>query len=60
MAEYEIIYDYCGEEGGYVERNCCETFYGTWDELQQQLRCMKQRGTYFNIYASCVSDGDDW
>ena len=68
---YEIIYDYSGtalEDGWHYmepedryydceEHNIRETFVGTWTELQEFIKEMKENGCY-NITATCISDGD--
>lgn len=65
MATYEIYYDYChteeydGEWYTSEERNCVETFYGDWSQLQDHLKIMREHGDYSNIYATCVSEDDD-
>ena len=53
MEIYEIIYDYCGEEG-YEEQNIQERFSGGWSELQDYIRQMKENGCY-NISATAVN-----
>ena len=50
--KYEIIYDYCNEDG-YEEHNCCEHFEGSWDELQDYLKQLKENGCY-NISATDI------
>ena len=62
MAEYEIIYDYCDDEGN-EERNCIETVWlEGWNHLQDYLKVMRAHGCYHNIYASCIrdEDGEAW
>ena len=52
MDTYEIIYDYAED---------CDTIYdiyehftGTWDELQDHLKKMRENGC-FHIDATCIS-----
>lgn len=49
---YEIIYDYT-DESGYEFRNIMETFEGTWTELQDYIKQMKENGCY-NIDANSL------
>ena len=56
MSTYEIIYDYCSEDGMFEERNCIEIFSGDWPELQEHLNAMRKSGTCYNIDAACISD----
>ena len=44
MSEFEIVYDYCGEYD--EDYNIRETFYGSWFELQDYLKRMKENGCY--------------
>lgn len=53
MSEFEIVYDYCSE---YDEAyNIRETFFGTWSDLQDYLKRMKESGCY-NIDVAEVGD----
>lgn len=48
---YEIIYDYADD---YAEtRNICETFEGSWTELQAHIKQMRADGCY-NITATSL------
>lgn len=49
---YEIMYDYCGEDGN-EERNIREEFEGSWTELQEHIKQMRKNGCY-NITAAEV------
>ena len=51
---YEIIYDYCDEDG-YEQHNLTETFEGDWLELQAYIKEMRHEGCY-NIDANCIDD----
>ena len=53
METYEIIYDYCGEDGN-CDYNIREEFTGTWEELQQYIKQMKRNGCY-NISATDIT-----
>ena len=44
MEQYEIIYDWCGEES--EEFNLTETFTGNWLELQDYIKRMRKNGCY--------------
>ena len=48
---YIIIYDYedC--------INCQESFEGSWQELQEEIKSMKKEGCY-NIDATAISEED--
>ena len=49
MGKYEIIYDYDNGvlgEGYFEEKNLREEFTGSWDELQDYIKSMKQNGCY--------------
>ena len=50
---YEIIYDYCDEWT--EDTNICETFDGTYDELQDYLKQMKEAGCYY-FSVSCIGE----
>lgn len=52
---YEIIYDFT-DDCGYENRNITETFEGSWTELQNCIKSMKENGCY-NIYAAAI-DGE--
>lgn len=41
---YEVIYDY--DNGYSLEENICETFKGTWDELQDYIKWLRKHGGY--------------
>lgn len=50
--EYKIIYDFDDSEG-YTSRNCVDYFTGTWLELQDYIKRMKNGGAY-NIEANAL------
>ena len=56
--KYEIIYDYCFDDG-YEEKNVREEFYGEWNELQKYLKDMRNNGCY-NIDATCIDAEVDY
>lgn len=68
MAVYEITYDYfdsfeytmCGEVFyDYVEeKNCVEFFHGSWNDLQDYIKVMRDSGKWSNISA-CAVNGED-
>jgi len=49
---YEIFYDFT-DDGGYENRNIHEVFEGSWSELQDCIKSMKQNGCY-NIDAVAI------
>ena len=51
---YSIVYDYDNEYE--TERNCREEFEGTWSELQDYIKQMREQGCY-NIDANEIDDG---
>lgn len=51
---YEILYDY-DDESGETYKNNSETFEGTWSDLQDYIKQMRQNGCY-NIDANEVYD----
>lgn len=51
--KYAIFYDYTNEEG-YEEKNIVEHFKGTWAELQETIKVIKQHGCY-NICSVLLS-----
>ena len=54
---YELIYDFSDD---YVdEYNICEVFYGTWTELQECIKQMRQNGCY-NISATYIEGSEDY
>ncbi len=53
MEDYEIIYDYCSEDG-FEERNITENFTGTHLELMDYIKQMRENGCY-NITATALS-----
>ena len=68
MAVYEITYDYydyfeytmCGEEFyDYVEeKNCVEFFHGSWCDLQDYIKVMRDGGKWSNISVSAENCED--
>lgn len=50
--KYEIIYDYCSDDG-YEERNITEEFVGTYEELRKYIKSMRKNGCY-NISATSI------
>jgi len=54
---YEIIYTVCEDDGS--EYDVTEIFEGTWDEMREEIKAMKQQG-YYNISVACVSSGEDY
>ena len=57
MEVYNIIYDYCTEDG-YCEENVQEEFEGNWDELRYYIEQMRDNGCY-NIEATFLYDTED-
>ncbi len=55
MDVYEIIYDYADEDGEYY--GCHETFEGTWDDLQEYIRELRNESCY-HIDANAVGIED--
>ena len=55
--QYEIIATVCENDGS--EWDIRETFTGSWEELQTEIKAMKRQG-YYNISAACVSSGEDY
>lgn len=54
MGMYEIYYDY---DNGYTEeRNCREIFKGSWDELQDTIKAMRQDESISNISAVAICE----
>ena len=51
---FEIIYDYEDEWAGTCY-NLCDTFDGTWPEMQEYVEQMREAGCYA-INVSCVSE----
>ena len=56
--QYKIFYDYCGEDGT-CEYNCSTTFTGTWSELQDYLKDMRESDCCSNIEATAISGDFD-
>lgn len=54
-ALYEIIYDYSDDD--YDACNCTDHFEGTWSELQEVIKRMRENGCY-HIDANCISEED--
>lgn len=54
--KYEIIYDYSDEYGD--STNIVEDFDGSWSELQEYLKRMRQNGCY-NISATFLYSYND-
>ena len=52
MPKYELIYDYCNEDG-YEERNIVEEFDGPWYELNDYIKVLRKNGCY-NICAEQI------
>ena len=57
METYEIIYDYTDEAGNEI-LNVTEEFTGSWTELQQEIKNLRENGCY-NIVAAVVREGDE-
>ena len=58
MEVYEIVYDYCGEDGN-EERNLYDTVeVSGWGELKEMLKLWRLRGCY-NINATYLYDRDE-
>lgn len=54
MGTYAIYYDY---DNGYTEeRNCREIFEGSWDELQDAIKAMRQDESISNISAAAICE----
>ena len=47
---YEVMYDYCSDDGYYEERGIVENFEGTHVELQEHIKNLKENNCY-NISA---------
>lgn len=56
MTAYEIIYDFSDDYTD--ERNISERFEGSWSELQEYIKQMKQNGCY-NISATALYDYEE-
>lgn len=56
MTAYEIIYDFSNDYTD--ERNISEMFEGSWQELQEYIKQMKQNGCY-NISATALYDYEE-
>lgn len=56
MTAYEIIYDFSDDYTD--ERNISEMFEGSWSELQEYIKQMKQNGCY-NISATALYDYEE-
>ncbi len=54
MDTYEIMYDYT-DDGGNENTNCYETFEGSWTELQEYIKQMRENGCY-NITAAVIRE----
>ena len=72
MGNYLLIYDYCSPMDEFCdweweyyepteEKNIHEEFCGSWDELQDYIKAMKENGCY-NISATALPDEtlEDW
>lgn len=56
MAKYIIVYNWDGAD--YEVETCVEEFVGSWNELYEYIRQMRNNGCY-NIEANEVYDGDN-
>ena len=59
MTTYEIIYDYCSEEG-YEERNCYETVEMTYEQMRDYVKVMREQGCYIISVSAIDEDGERW
>ena len=57
MSTYVIFYNYT-DDGGYEWRNCQDTFYGTFSQLQECIAGMREQGCY-NIDASEIYEPEE-
>ena len=57
MTVYAIIYDFSNDYTD--ERNISERFEGSWQELQEYIKQMKENGCY-NIEATAICGAEDY
>ena len=54
MSTYELVYDYCSDDGFTDEHGIVTTLHCTWNELQDIIKDMREVG-YYNISATDIT-----